>query len=73
MTTTPTRVLLVDDHELVRLGLAELLGLAEKTVKNHASSLLRELGLRRRTQAAVLAVRAHDRDDAGSGGAAARR
>jgi DNA-binding NarL/FixJ family response regulator len=31
--------------------------LAEKTVKNYVSSLLSKLGLERRTQAAVLAVR----------------
>jgi DNA-binding NarL/FixJ family response regulator len=42
--------------------IADQLGLAEKTVKNHVSALLRKLGLRRRTQAAVLVARARQAD-----------
>ena len=42
--------------------IADHLGLAEKTVKNHVSSLLRKLGLRRRTQAAVLVERTRHHD-----------
>jgi DNA-binding NarL/FixJ family response regulator len=42
--------------------IAEQMGLAEKTVKNHVSSLLRKLGLRRRTQAAVLVERSRNRE-----------
>jgi DNA-binding NarL/FixJ family response regulator len=37
--------------------IGERLFLAEKTVKNHVSSILSKLGLERRTQAAVLAAR----------------
>lgn len=40
--------------------IAEHLGLAEKTVKNYVSSMLSKLGLERRTQAAVLAVKLQD-------------
>ena len=48
--------------------IAQRMELAEKTVKNHVSSLLRKLHLQRRTQAAVLAERTrhghgHDTDD----------
>ena len=48
--------------ELVAEGLTnrqigERLFLAEKTVKNHVTSLLAKLGVQRRTQAAVLASR----------------
>ena len=35
--------------------------LAEKTVKNYVSSLLNKLGLERRTQAAILAVKLHEK------------
>jgi DNA-binding NarL/FixJ family response regulator len=37
--------------------IAKNMFLAEKTVKNYVSSLLRKLGLERRTQAAAMAVR----------------
>ncbi len=51
--------------DLVAAGLtnrqiATQLFLAEKTVKNYVSSLLAKLGLERRTQAAVLAVKLQD-------------
>ncbi len=47
--------------DLVGAGLsnrriAERLGLAEKTVKNHVSTVLAKLGLESRTQAAILAI-----------------
>jgi DNA-binding NarL/FixJ family response regulator len=37
--------------------IGEQLFLAEKTVKNHVTSVLAKLGVQRRTQAAVLASR----------------
>jgi DNA-binding NarL/FixJ family response regulator len=37
--------------------IADVLGVSEKTVKNHVTKLLGKLGLQRRTQAAVLASR----------------
>ena len=40
--------------------IAAHMGLAEKTVKNYVSSLLSKLGLERRTQAAILAVKLHE-------------
>jgi DNA-binding NarL/FixJ family response regulator len=40
--------------------IAAHMGLAEKTVKNYVSSLLAKLGLERRTQAAILAVKLQD-------------
>ena len=48
--------------------IGEDLFLAEKTVKNYVSNLLTKLGLERRTQAASLAARLHERAsrDAGS-------
>ncbi len=42
---------------LTNRQIAEHMGLAEKTVKNYVSSLLAKLGLERRTQAAILAVK----------------
>ncbi|MBT0567184.1 response regulator transcription factor [Williamsia sp. CHRR-6] len=60
--TDQERVLL----ELIGEGLtnrqiAERMFLAEKTVKNYVSRLLSKLGLERRTQAAVMVSRLHDR------------
>jgi len=40
--------------------IADSLGLAEKTVKNHVTGILRALGAERRTQAALIALRAAD-------------
>lgn len=56
--------------ELIGAGLsnrqiAQEMELAEKTVKNHVSSLLRKLHLQRRTQAAVLAERSRHGSDGG--------
>jgi two-component system, NarL family, response regulator DevR len=53
--------------------IADQMGLAEKTVKNHVSSLLRKLGLRRRTQAAVLVERARHADALHPAGEVVRR
>jgi DNA-binding NarL/FixJ family response regulator len=46
--------------------IARLLGLSEKTVKAHVSSVLAKLGVQDRTQAAVYAVR-HQGDESGTG------
>jgi two-component system, NarL family, response regulator DevR len=46
---------------LTNRQIGERLCLAEKTVKNYVSHLLRKLGLSRRTEAAVLAVRERER------------
>lgn len=56
-----TRVFLVDDHHIVRRGVADLISAdpdleVKKTVKNYASRLLTKLGVERRTQSAVLAT-----------------
>jgi two-component system, NarL family, response regulator DevR len=42
---------------LTNRQIADRLSLAEKTVKNYVSSLLEKLGMQRRTQAAVFAIR----------------
>jgi DNA-binding NarL/FixJ family response regulator len=39
--------------------IADAMHLAEKTVKNYVSNILAKLGMERRTQAAVLAIRSH--------------
>src|SRR5688572_3874832 len=45
---------------LTNRQIAAQMFLAEKTVKNYVSSLLAKLGLERRTQAAILAVKLKD-------------
>jgi two-component system response regulator DevR len=47
------QVLALIAEGLTNRQICERLGLAEKTVKNYVSGLLRKLGLERRTQAAV--------------------
>jgi two-component system response regulator DevR len=69
----PARSLTVQERrvfQLIGAGLsnrqiAQEMDLAEKTVKNHVSSLLRKLHLQRRTQAAVLAERSRHGSDGG--------
>jgi DNA-binding NarL/FixJ family response regulator len=48
--------------------IARLLGLSEKTVKAHVSSVLAKLGVQDRTQAAVYAVRHQGGDESGGTG-----
>ena len=52
---------------LTNRQIAQRMFLAEKTVKNYVSRLLTKLGLERRTQAAVLAAKTHEKDRARQG------
>ena len=57
LTDQEARVLEFIGEGMTNREIAKNMFLAEKTVKNYVSSLLRKLGLERRTQAAALAVR----------------
>jgi two-component system, NarL family, response regulator DevR len=57
LTAQEKRVLDLIGEGLTNRQIAERMSLAEKTAKNYVSSLLMKLGLQRRSQAAVLAVR----------------
>lgn len=57
LTEQEQRVLEFIGKGLTNREIAQQMFLAEKTVKNYVSTLLRKLGLERRTQAAALAVR----------------
>jgi DNA-binding NarL/FixJ family response regulator len=57
LTEAEMRILTLVGEGLSNRQIAERLGLAEKTVKNHVSRLLGKLGLERRTQAAVLVTK----------------
>ena len=57
LTEQEARVLEFIGAGMTNRQIAQNMFLAEKTVKNYVSSLLRKLGLERRTQAAALAVR----------------
>jgi two-component system response regulator DevR len=57
LTVQEKRVLDLIGEGLTNRQIAERMSLAEKTAKNYVSSLLMKLGLQRRSQAAVLAVR----------------
>ena len=57
LTDQESRVLEFIGQGMTNREIAKNMFLAEKTVKNYVSSLLRKLGLERRTQAAALAVR----------------
>ena len=54
------QVLTLIAEGLTNRQIGEKLGLAEKTVKNYVSGLLRKLGLERRTQAAVFELERRD-------------
>jgi DNA-binding NarL/FixJ family response regulator len=60
LTEQERRILEYVAEGLTNRQIAEQMFLAEKTVKNYVSSLLTKLGLERRTQAAVLAVKLRD-------------
>lgn len=55
LTATESRILDLITQGLTNRQIGERLYLAEKTVKNHVTSLLAKLGVKGRTQAAVLA------------------
>lgn len=57
LTDQEQRVLEFIGEGMTNREIAKSMFLAEKTVKNYVSSLLRKLGLERRTQAAAMAVR----------------
>ena len=57
LTAQEKRVLDLVSEGLTNRQIAERMFLAEKTAKNYVSSLLTKLGLERRSQAAVMAVR----------------
>ena len=57
LTDQEQRVLEYIGEGMTNREIAKNMFLAEKTVKNYVSSLLRKLGLERRTQAAAMAVR----------------
>ena len=57
LTPQERRVLGCIGQGMANREIAEVLGVSEKTVKNHVTKLLGKLGLQRRTQAAVLASR----------------
>ena len=57
LTTQERRILELIAEGMTNRQIGEHLFLAEKTVKNHVSSLLAKLGLERRTQAAILATK----------------
>lgn len=57
LTDQEQRVLVFIGEGMTNREIAKNMFLAEKTVKNYVSSLLRKLGLERRTQAAAMAVR----------------
>jgi len=57
LTDQEQRVLAFIGEGMTNREIAKNMFLAEKTVKNYVSSLLRKLGLERRTQAAAMAVR----------------
>ena len=59
LTARESEVLSLIADGLTNRQIGEALGLAEKTVKNYVSRRLAQLGLQRRTQAAVLQVGVH--------------
>ena len=60
-------VLLLIGEGLSNREIGERLLIAEKTVKNHASTMFRKLGIKRRTAAAAYVARIFDSRPAGSG------
>jgi two-component system response regulator DevR len=61
LTAQERRILELVAEGLTNRQIGERLFLAEKTVKNYMSNVLAKLGLERRTQAAVFAIKLQDR------------
>jgi len=63
LTGQERRILDLIAEGMTNRQIAEVMFLAEKTVKNYVSNLLTKLGMERRTQAATYATRIHERTD----------
>ncbi len=63
LSTRESQILGLIADGLTNRQIGESLGLAEKTIKNYVSGLLRKLGLQRRTQAAILSVASRPASD----------
>jgi two-component system response regulator DevR len=61
LSTQESRILELLSEGLSNREIAEVMFLAEKTVKNYVSNLLAKLGFQRRTEAALFAQRQYDR------------
>ena len=61
LTAQERRILELIGEGMTNRQIGEAMFLAEKTVKNYVSNILRKLGLHRRTEAAALIVRADER------------
>jgi DNA-binding NarL/FixJ family response regulator len=67
LTTQEERILELIAEGLTNRQIAEIMFLSEKTVKNYVSNMLAKLGMSRRTEAAVYAVKREARHDGYSG------
>jgi two-component system response regulator DevR len=69
LTDQERKILDLISEGLTNRQIADRIFLAEKTVKNYVSNILAKLGMERRTEAAVFAVRLQDRAAPGHDGA----
>src|SRR3954452_17104851 len=66
LTPQERKILTLIGEGLTNRQIAERLFLVEKTVRNHVTRMLAKLGVERRTQAALLAARAHHTRSSGA-------